>query len=203
MTELFNIPHLLSTYGYIGVFIIVFLESGIFFALPGDSLLFTAGLLAPALGFDLWSLIPLIFIATFLGGIAGYFIGVYLERLHNYAFFRKILKREHIDKAHNFFERHGFSSILISRFIPIVRTFLPIVAGIAKMNFGKFLGYSFISSLLWSTTVTLVGYFLGIRFPWIGNYMEYIIVLVIAVSVIPIVLEWWHERRQRESRTTV
>jgi membrane-associated protein len=203
MTELFNIPHLLSTYGYIGVFIIVFLESGIFFALPGDSLLFTAGLLAPALGFNLWSLVPLIFVATFLGGIVGYFIGVYLERLHDYAFFRKILKREHIDKAHDFFERHGFSSILISRFIPIVRTFLPIVAGIAKMDFVKFIGYSLVSSVLWSTTVTVVGYFLGIRFPWIGDYMEYIIVLVIAVSLIPVVLEWWRERRSRVNQTTL
>jgi membrane-associated protein len=203
MTELFNIPHLLSAYGYIGVFIIVFLESGIFFALPGDSLLFTAGLLAPALGFNLWSLVPLIFVATFLGGIVGYFIGVYLEKLHDYAFFRRILKREHIDKAHDFFERHGFSSILLSRFIPIVRTFLPIVAGIAKMNFTKFIGYSLISSILWSTTVTVVGYFLGIRFPWIGDYMEYIIVLVIVVSLIPVVLEWWRERRSQRNRTTV
>ena len=199
--DLFNIPHLLSTYGYIGVFIIVFLESGIFFALPGDSLLFTAGLLAPALGFNLWSLIPLIFIATFFGGIAGYVIGIYIERLHNFAFFRKILKKEHIDTAHNFFERHGFSSILISRFIPIVRTFLPIVAGIAKMKFEKFIVYSFFSSILWSTSVTLVGYFLGIRFPWIGDYMEYIIILVVLVSVIPIVLEWWRERRRRGSQT--
>lgn len=203
MPDLFNIPELLSTYGYVGVSIIVFLESGIFFALPGDSLLFTAGLLAPALGFNLWTLIPLIFISTFLGGIAGYFIGVYIEKLHDYAFFRKILKREHIDKAHDFFERHGFSSIILSRFIPIVRTFLPIVAGIAKMNFAKFLSYSILSSILWSTTVTLVGYFLGIRLPWIGDYLEYIIILVVLVSVIPIVLEWLRERRKQGSQTTL
>lgn len=199
MFELFNIPHVLATYGYIGVFIIVFLESGIFFALPGDSLLFTAGLLTPALGLNLQLLISLIFIATFLGGIAGYFIGVYLERLHKYAFFRRFIKPEHIASTHAFFERRGLVAILISRFIPIVRTFLPIVAGISKMDFKKFLHYSFWSSLLWSTSVTLVGYYLGKRLPWIEDYLEYLIILVILVSVIPIVLEWWRERRRRQN----
>lgn len=193
--DLFNIPHLLGTYGYIGVFIIVFLESGIFFALPGDSLLFTAGVLAPALDIDLKLLVPLIFVGTFLGGIAGYYIGVYLERLHKYPFFQRMIKREHLDSTHNFFEKHGLGAILISRFIPIVRTFLPIVAGIARMNFGKFLIYSFWSSILWSISMTSLGYFVGLQFPQIKDYMHYAIVLVILVSAIPIALEWWREKR--------
>lgn len=201
--DLFNIPYLLTTYGYIGVFTIVFLESGIFFALPGDSLLFTAGLLASGLGFDLKFLIPLIFIATFLGGICGYFIGVYLERLHKYEFFRKIIRREHLDTAHKFFEKHGFGAILISRFVPIVRTFLPIVAGIARMNFSKFIRYSLLSSLLWSTSVTLIGYYLGISFPWIQDYIKYIIVLVVLVSIIPIVFEWWRGKRAEKQTETM
>lgn len=195
--DLFNIPYLLTAYGYIGVFVIVFLESGVFFALPGDSLLFTAGLLASGIGFDLYVLIPLIFVATFLGGVCGYFIGVYLEKLHKYEFFRKIIRRDHLDTAHRFFEKHGLGAILISRFVPIVRTFLPIVAGIARMNFGRFIRYSLVSSLLWSTTVTLLGYFLGIHFPWIQDYIKYVIVLVVLVSVIPVAFEWWRERRSR------
>lgn len=192
--DLFNIPHLLSTYGYIGVFIIVFLESGIFFALPGDSLLFTAGVLSGALGLKLTILIPLIFVGTFLGGIAGYLIGVYLERLHKYSFFQRLIKREHLDSTRNFFEKHGLGAILVSRFVPIVRTFLPIVAGIVKMNFGRFLIYSFWSSILWSVSMTSLGYFVGMQFPQIKDYMHYAIILVILVSAIPIALEWWREK---------
>lgn len=195
MLEIFDIPHILSTYGYIGVFVIVFLESGIFFALPGDSLLFTAGVLSPALGIDLKILIPLIFTGTFLGGIAGYYIGFHLKKLHQYQFFQKLIKREHLDKTHSFFEKHGLGAILLSRFVPIVRTFLPIVAGVVRMNFGKFLLYSFWSSALWSVSITSLGYFVGIQMPWIKDYMHYVIILVVLVSIIPVVLEWWRERR--------
>jgi len=200
--DLFDIPNLLSTYGYIGVFIIVFFESGIFFPLPGDSLLFTAGLLASGIGFNLFYLISLIFVATFLGGVAGYFIGVYLETLHNYAFFRKFLKQEHLDKAHTFFEKHGRMAIVFSRFVPLVRTFVPIVAGIARMDFGKFIRYSLVSSLLWSTIVTLVGYFLGRKFPTLHNYLSYLFILIVLASFIPIVFEWWRQRRKRAKQTT-
>src|SRR6185295_7039717 len=97
-SALFDIPHLITSYGYLGVFVIVFLESGIFFPLPGDSLLFTAGILGPAFGLSMFVLVPLVFAATFLGGIAGYFLGVYIETLHRYALFRKILKLEHLAK---------------------------------------------------------------------------------------------------------
>jgi Uncharacterized membrane-associated protein len=203
MADLFNIPYLLSTYGYIGVFIIVFLESGIFFALPGDSLLFTAGLLASGLGFNLGLLIPLIFVATFLGGIAGYYIGIYIETLHRFKFFQKVLKREHIDTTHKFFDKHGLSAIVLSRFVPIVRTFLPIVAGIAKMDFGKFIRYSLFSSIVWATSITSAGYFLGIKFPWVKDYIHYAIFLVVLVSVIPVVYEWLRVRREKKfSQTT-
>ncbi|MBX4195413.1 DedA family protein [Candidatus Parcubacteria bacterium] len=203
MSYLFlNIPHLLATHGYWGVFIIVFLESGIFFPLPGDSLLFTAGLLASGAGLNLYLLIPIIFVATFLGGIAGYFIGVYLERLHKYAFFRKILKEEHLDKAHEFFDKHGRMAIVLSRFVPLVRTFVPIVAGIARMNFGRFIRYSLLSSLLWSIIVTLLGYFLGREFPELHNYLSYLVILIVLASVVPIAIEWWRERRRKRSRTT-
>ncbi|MDB5194363.1 MAG: dedA [Parcubacteria group bacterium] len=195
MTSLFNVPLLLSHYGYIGVFLIVFLESGIFFALPGDSLLFTAGILAAGVGLNLVLLIPLIFLATLLGGIAGYFIGVYIKTLHRYAFFRKVLKEEYVERAHLFFDKHGRMAVILSRFVPIVRTFAPIAAGIARMNFSKFLGYSIISSILWSSIVTLVGYFLGRAFPQIENYLSYLVILVVLVSLVPVVLEWRRNKK--------
>lgn len=186
---LFNIEDLLRSYGYIGVFLVVFLESGIFFALPGDSLLFTAGLFAAVAGLKLYFLIPLIFLATFLGGLAGYEIGGYIERLHKYKFFRLILKQEYIDKAHNFFEKYGRSAILLSRFVPLMRTFAPIVAGIAKMDYPHFLRYSFISSLLWSVSVTLLGFFLGEIFPQITSYLHYFIFGIVGVSLLPLASE--------------
>ncbi len=197
---LLNAEYLLTTYGYIGVFGIVFLESGIFFPLPGDSLLFTAGLLASVSNLNIFFLIPIIFVATFLGGIAGYHIGIYIETLHKYKFFRKLLKPEYIAKAHQFFEEHGKGAILLSRFVPLMRTFAPIVAGIAKMSWPTFLRYSFFSSLLWSTSITLLGYFLGRVFPQIKDYVQYFIFAIVIVSLLPITSEWLR-RRLKRSRT--
>jgi len=194
MTNLFDISYIIATYGYYGIFVIVFLESGIFFALPGDSLLFTAGLLASLLDLRIYFLIPLIFVATFLGGIAGYEIGINLERLRRFTFFRKILKEEHIDATHKFFDKHGKMTIIFSRFIPIVRTFVPIVAGIARMHYRTFIKYSLISSALWSTSVTLAGYFLGQIFPQIKDYLSFMIVLIVFVSVLPMIFEMTNKK---------
>ncbi len=201
MNILFDVEQLLRTYGYVGVFLIVFLESGIFFALPGDSLLFTAGLFASLSGLNLFILIPAIFLATFLGGLVGYRIGVYIESLHRYAFFRKILKPEYIAKAHEFFVEHGKGAILISRFVPLMRTFAPIAAGIARMPHAKFVRYSFFSSLLWSLSITLLGYFLGQIFPQITNYLHFVVIGIVVVSLIPFLTEWLR-RRLKRSRTT-
>ena len=198
MTQFFDIPYLINTYGYIGIFIIVFLESGIFFALPGDSLLFTAGLFAFIFDLQILFLIPLIFIATFSGGMVGYEIGGNLERLNKFSFFRKILKKEHINKTHEFFNKHGKFTVIISRFIPIVRTFVPIVAGVAKMPYKLFLNYSLLSSVLWSTTVTLLGYFLGQVFPHIKDYLSWMIVLIVFISTLPIFYEMRKEREKHQ-----
>ncbi len=197
LSTLLNAEYLLHTYGYVGIFLVVFLESGIFFGLPGDSLLFTAGLLASTAGFNLYLLIPLIFLATFLGGIAGYGVGLYLESLHRYALWRKILKPEYILDAHKFFERHGKLAVILSRFVPIARTFVPIAAGVARMSKGAFLRYSVLSSLLWSVIVTLLGYFLGQAFPQIKDYLSYFIIGIVFVSLVPVVLGWLRERSRR------
>ena len=200
MNILFDVENLLRTYSYFGVFVIVFLESGIFFALPGDSLLFTAGLLASASNLNLLILIPAIFVATFCGGLVGYQIGMYLKTLHRYAFFRKILKPEYIEKAHEFFAEHGKAAILMSRFVPLMRTFAPIAAGIARMPWLKFVRYSFFSSLLWSVSITLAGFFLGQAFPQITHYLPYFIVGIVIVSCLPALAEY-SRRRLKRSRT--
>jgi membrane-associated protein len=202
LETLFDIEYLLTTYGYVGIFLIVFLESGIFFPLPGDSLLFTAGLFASVSGLNIFLLVPLIFFATFLGGIAGYHIGVYLEHFRRYPVLNKILKPEYIREAHDFFDKHGKLAILLSRFLPLMRTFAPIVAGIARMPKEAFIRYSLASSALWATSMTLAGYFLGRSFPQIKDYLSFAIVGIVLVSVIPAAAHYLHTRRKR-SRTSV
>src|SRR3989338_59895 len=155
MTQLFDVSSIITTYGYLGIFIIVFLESGIFFALPGDSLLFTAGLFASTFGLNIYFLIP-----------------------------------------NKFFNEHGKFAITFSRFIPIVRTFVPIVAGVAHMKYSLFMKYSIIGSLLWSTTVTLLCYFLGQVFPHLKNYLSWILILIVFISIIPVVFEITEERKK-------
>lgn len=195
MLEIFNITEIITNYGYIGIAIIVFLESGIFFALPGDSLLFTVGLLAGSTYLKLFIVIPIMIISGFLGGIAGYFIGIYIESLRRYNFFKKILKEEHINKSHNFFTKYGKKAIIIARFVPIVRTFLPIVAGIARMNFKTFIKYNLLSAIIWALSIPLIGYFLGRKFPFIRDYMPFIILLVVFLSIIPIIYEFLKKKK--------
>jgi membrane-associated protein len=195
MMQLFDLPYIIGTYGYVGIFIIIFLESGIFPPLPGDSLLFTAGLMIAVLDLNLFLLIVLIFVATFLGGVLGYEIGVNLEKLHKFSFFKKVLKPEHIEKTHRFFVQYGKFAVIISRFVPVVRTFVPIVAGIANMDYVKYLKYSLISSALWSVSMTLLGYFLGRVFPQIKDYISFVVVFIIAISALPIIFEYFKRKK--------
>jgi membrane-associated protein len=195
MNNLFDITHLLTTYGYPGIFIVIFLESGLFFALPGDSLLFTSGLLVAVLGLKLPILISVIFLATFLGGIGGYLIGVYLDSLRRFSFFKFILKEKYINKAHEFFVKYGRFAIVFSRFVPIVRTFTPIVAGIARVPYKFYIKYSLIGAVAWSISMTLAGYFLGRAFPIIKDYLWVVAILVVLVSVVPIFIQVIKERK--------
>ena len=199
MHNLLDIPYLIATFGYLGIFVIIFLESGLLFALPGDSLLFTAGLFVSVYHFNLVFLIGLICVATFLGGMGGYQIGVYLEKLREHSFFRRILKDEYIDRAHEFFDKHGAYAIIFSRFVPIIRTFTPIVSGIARVPYKFFIKYSLISSVLWSTIITLAGYYLGRIFPQIKNYLWVIAILVVIVSLIPIFVEMFRNKKGNQS----
>ncbi|MES2315411.1 MAG: VTT domain-containing protein [Patescibacteria group bacterium] len=191
MLELFNIPYLLTTFGYAGIFVIIFFESGIFFPLPGDSLLFTGGLFAATIGLNIYYLLIVVFFATALGAMAGYEVGVYLVKLYNFSFFRKIFKKEHIDKAHIFFEKYGKVAILFCRFIPIIRTFTPIVAGVGRMNYRTFLKFNALGSLIWTLVITLLGFFLGHVFPQIADHISWIAVIIVLISFLPFLLKLW------------
>lgn len=193
--HLFDIAYLIHTYGYWGIFLIVFLESGLIFFLPGDSLLFTAGILAAGGVLGLGRLVPAVFIATFAGGIFGYAIGQNIERLRTRSALRKILRQDHIDRTRAFFDRYGRGAVVFSRFVPIVRTFLPMVAGMVRMPYGRFARYSLAGAALWSATVILAGYFLGQSFPWIERYMTLVIAVVVLLSLAPLVFHFFRKER--------
>lgn len=176
--------------GYPGIAAVIFLESGVFFGffLPGASLLFTAGLLASKDFFNPWILIPLVWAAAVLGDNVGYWFGhkigaPLLER--NTKFFR----HEHMRQAKEFYEKHGMLAVVLARFVPIVRTFAPIFAGVAGMEYRLFFTYNVLGGLLWGVGVTFLGYYLGEKVPFVSQYITPIIIVVIGITCIPIV---WH-----------
>lgn len=198
---------LISTFGLLGILAIVFAESGLFFGffLPGDSLLFTAGLLTADgkyITYPLWLVCLLITIAAIAGDQVGYLfgrkVGPALFRRPNSRFF----KQEHVIKAHDFFEKYGARSIVLARFVPIVRTFTPIVAGVSKMNYRTFVIYNVIGGILWGTGVTVLGYFLG-QIPFVKANIEMILIGIVVVSVLPIVFELLRARMAAKRGTTL
>ncbi|MFI9527267.1 DedA family protein [Micromonospora rosaria] len=184
---------LISTFGLLGILAIVFAESGLLigFFLPGDSLLFTAGLLTADgqyITYPLWLVCLLITIAAVVGDQVGYAfgrkVGPALFRRPNSRFF----KQENVVKAHDFFEKYGARSIVLARFVPIVRTFTPIVAGVSRMNYRTFVTYNVVGGILWGTGVTVLGYFLG-QIPFVKANIEAILIAIVLISVLPIVFE--------------
>jgi membrane-associated protein len=192
--HLLDISYLVHTYGYAGIFITIFLESGLIFFLPGDSLLFTVGIFAAAGTLSFFTIIPGTFLATFLGGIGGYIIGVNLEILRERSIFRKLVPDKHIARTHKFFEEYGRSAVIFSRFVPIVRTFLPIVAGMAKMKRKPFVLFSLLGSILWPLVVVSAGFFLGQKFPGIEHYMGWVIAGVVLLSFLPAVFHFLRKK---------
>ena len=182
--------------GYPGLFAAVFAETGIFFMffLPGSSMLFTAGLLAAHGLFNVWLLLPLITLAAILGDNVGYWfgtkVGPALFKREDSRFFRK----SHVEKTRLFYERHGVLAIVLARFVPIVRTFGPILGGVAGMRYRVFLMYNIIGGVLWGACVTFAGYFLGETFPQVDRYITPIIAAIIITSFIPLIREWYKSR---------
>lgn len=187
-----DLSYVVKLAGYSGLFGIVFAETGLFFGffLPGSSMLFTAGFLASQGLFNVWILLPLITLAAILGDSAGYWFGTYV----GHAFFNRedsrFFKKEYVERTHAFYERHGVRAIVLARFVPIVRTLAPILAGIAYMRYRKFLSYNIIGGVLWGAGVTFAGYFLGEKIPGIDQYLTPIILIIIVVTLIPLVTEW-------------
>ncbi len=190
---MFDVMKIIHEYGYIGLSIITFLESGIFFLLPGDSLLFAAGLVAASDitgDFNIYILLLLVIVSSTLGGLCGYSIGNYIEHIHRVPVLKKLFSDKNIKLAHEFFQKHGVAAILICRFIPIVRTFAPIAAGIGGMNKKQFFKYNLIGAGAWASLLLLSSYFLGSMFPSIENYINYIIYGIVLVSVLPLIYKF-------------
>ena len=189
MDSIFNIdlPILIKTIGYLGVFFIIFAESGLFFGffLPGDTLLFTAGLLASQGYFNIALLVLLIVLAAILGDQIGYFFG---KKVGPKIFTRDesfYFKKRYITDAENFYKKHGKKTIILARFIPVIRTFVPILAGVGKMHYRTFVIYNIMGGLLWGAGITLSGYFLGQKIPGIDRYLIPILLLIIFVPMLP------------------
>jgi membrane-associated protein len=194
---------LISTFGLIGILVLVFAESGLLigFFLPGDSLLFTSGLLianGQYLHQPLWLMCLLISVAAALGDQFGYLFG----RRFGPALFRRpnsrLFKQENLQRAAAFFDKYGARSIVLARFVPIVRTFTPIVAGASGMHYRRFVVYNVIGGVLWSCGVTILGYFLG-QVAFVKSNIELILVGIVVISVIPIAIEFLRGRRRRRA----
>jgi membrane-associated protein len=192
--------HLIDTYALPGTLLVVFIECGLFFfLLPGDSLLFTLGLLISqgTLHHSLAYVLPLLILAAFGGSIAGYEIGRAMgpRIVHPHS---RWIKPKHVEQTHAFFERYGARALILGRFVPIVRTFITLIAGVSRMDRRQFYIYSAVGAVLWVVSMTLAGYFLG-TIDFVANNVEAIAILIVFVSVIPIGIEWLRHRRAERS----
>ena len=212
LLEALDPEKLIRSGGYILLFAIVFAESGLLigFFLPGDSLLFIAGMAsagtlvhqagADAVHLNIWVVLIGVFIAAVTGDQVGYAFG----KKTGPALFKRpdsrFFKHEHLEKAQNFFDVHGPRAIVLARFVPVIRTFCPIVAGAGKMEYRVFLRYNLIGGLLWGVGVTLLGFFLG-NIPLVANNIEIALLMVVGISILPILIEV--VRSKRKSKTSV
>jgi membrane-associated protein len=190
--------HLINTFGLIGIMVIIFAETGLLvgFFLPGDSLLFTAGLLvAGGLVAPLWAVLLLLPVAAILGNLVGYWIG---HRAGPAVFNKpdsRLFKAEYVERSRVFFDRNGARTIMLARFVPIVRTFATVMAGASRMDFRRYAIYSVIGGIAWAAGVTMLGYWLG-QVALVRDHVELFIVGIVAISLIPVALEFLRARRQ-------
>jgi membrane-associated protein len=196
---MFELDSLLRTVGYAGIFAIVFAESGLLagFFLPGDSLLFTAGFLASQGVFNIVALCIGTFIAAVVGDSVGYHFG---KRVGPRAFNKEdslVFSKENVEKSQKFFVKHGGKSIILARFVPLGRTFVPVIAGIGKMDYRRFLFFNLIGGFIWAVGVTLLGYFLGSVIPDVDRYLLPIAFGIILITILP---GLWHLLKDQEKR---
>ncbi len=194
------LAQIIADYGvwtYAILFAVIFMETGFVVTpfLPGDSLIFAAGTFAALGSLNVWLLFFLLATAAVLGDSVNYWIGHYLgDRAYNI----KWIKREYLDKTHAFFEKHGGKTIFLARFVPIVRTFAPFVAGIGRMSYGFFFRWNVIGGITWVAVFAFLGYVFG-NIPFVKHNFELVIVAIILVSLVPIGVEWWKARREKRA----
>ena len=205
LAQLYHFDALIRWGGYAVLLVIVFAETGFVagFFLPGDSLLVTAGLLSAAEGLlQIWLLVPLLSLAAIAGDSTGYAIGYHLgPRIFNREDSRFFHKR-HLLRTQRFYETYGAKTIVLARFVPIVRTFAPTVAGAGKMRYRTFLAFNIAGGVGWVASMTLTGFFLGRAIPNIERKIHWVILSVILVSFLPLAREWWISRRNSSTRNS-
>ncbi len=194
-----NIMYEYQTLTYFILCLIIFCETGLVATpfLPGDSLLFAAGAITAKTGIlDIWVLIPLLFFSAILGDNTNYFIGKYIgHRLFDIKFLKKILKREYLDKTHAFYEKHGGKTIIYARFVPIVRTFAPFVAGVGTMKYTRYILFCISGGILWVSSLTLAGFYFG-NLEFVKKNFEMVIFGIILISLLPMVIGFIRGRQR-------
>jgi membrane-associated protein len=192
LNNVYNVPELIRWVGFPGLIAIVFAETGLLvgFFLPGDSLLITAGVFAAGGLLDIRLLVPALIVAAIAGNATGYAIG---KRTGKALYNRPdslLFKREHLRMTHEYYEKHGALTIVLAQFIPILRTFATVVAGVGEMGYVKFATYNVVGAICWVASMTLAGYALGSVVPDIEKKIHYVVAVVIAVSLIPPAIAW-------------
>ena len=196
--KIYSVADLIGWGGYLVLFLIIFAETGLFvgFFLPGDSLLITAGIFAGAGKLDIVLLCVALITAAIIGDSTGYWFG---EKFGKRLFTKdhsKLFKRKHLMKAKDFYDRHGGKTIIIARFVPVIRTFAPIVAGATDMHYRKFLHYNIIGGVVWVLLMTLTGFYLGSTIPNIENNIGPLVLVVIILSLIPAIIGYIKEKKR-------
>jgi membrane-associated protein len=208
ITELFhrlsNLPELVQWAGLFGIAAIIFSETGLLFGvfLPGDSLLVTAGLIAARGYLNVYTLVPVLTMAAICGNSVGYFIGhatgPRIFNRENSLFFNK----KHAIRAHEFYEKHGRKTIVLAQFMPVIRTFAPVVAGVGGMKFRVFIAFNVIGAIAWIWSMIGIGYFLGSYIPGIDKHIEIVVIIVVFISILPGLVSTYRTRRTRRFGTS-
>ncbi len=204
LQDLLNPMQVLALFGYAGLATIVFAESGLLagFFLPGDTLLITTGIFASQGHLNIFAAIAIIIVAAIIGDSVGYLFGI---KIGPRLFQRKDSRwfsQKNLQEAHTFFEKYGGQSVVLARFVPVIRTFVPVIAGTSKMNYRKFLLFNVTGGVLWGTSVTILGYSLGRVVPNIDHYILPVVIIVFIVSFIPAVMHLRKRKRVETEKTS-
>lgn len=194
-----------QTLTYVFLCLIIFCETGLIATpiLPGDSLLFAAGALTAKTGIlNIWLLIPLLFVSAILGDNVNYFVGKFFgEKVFEIKWLKRFIKREYLDRTNTFYVKHGGRTIILARFIPIVRTFAPFAAGVGKMNYRKYIIFCIAGGSLWVTALTLLGYFFG-NLDFVKKNFELVVFGIIGISLLPVLVQFVKARMRKKNATT-